>query len=145
MLILLGVIGYMLHNRQGDVRQPEADQPVARMPDPKSRPGEPVAPATRTPLEVAPLPREVDTRGTLILKHTIPIVKDADVWVEIDGQRVADWLAGTKEVRILVEPGPRRVCVISIYRGVRQIVFDEQVTIPRDRNKEVLVDPRKKK
>jgi len=100
----------------------------------------PAPPAVSPPAIVVPA-----ARSTLLLRHSAPIVKGAEVWVEVDGRRAAEWPVGQREVRVRVDPGERHVRVVSDYRGVKRIVLDERVSVPPDRTKEVMVNPPKAK
>jgi hypothetical protein len=68
--------------------------------------------------------------GDLILTTSVEIRKDTSVWVEIDDARRADWLGGTKQVRISgLAPGPCRVVVLYSFMGKKGTVFTQRATI----------------
>ena len=67
--------------------------------------------------------------GVLMLETKRPVLKGVAAWVEIDGQRKADWKVGTTELRLFLPAGRYRVTVYSIYRRVKRTIYDQQVTV----------------
>jgi hypothetical protein len=107
--------------------------------------------ASKTPLGATPSatrgaggeinPPPAARTGQLELRATVPILEGVDAWVEVDGNRSANWMVNTAEVRVSLPAGLHRVTVRSIYQGVLGTFYDQDVQVAADATTSVHVGP----
>lgn len=144
--------------RVADVRKPIELKPPTPNPEPvfpdpaepppppqprtvtRKRPSAPAVPPisgrieTPTPpsRETAPPPRELPippTIGVLVLKNSVPVGKGVSAWIELNGQRTAEWPPGESQVRLELKPAQYKVTVRAVVQGVRKLVYTADITV----------------
>jgi hypothetical protein len=106
-----------------------------------TKPDTPLAHKTEVSADsIAPPPRELKEFGTLRLT-TLARVKDGvQAWVEIDGERKANFQVGSTQVELRLVEGRYGVKVVSIYQSKRLTIYEGEVEITANRVKEVPVE-----
>lgn len=128
LLILIGIAGVVVKS----VKKPDG-QPVEDIAKTGSATGVPKAeggstnPATSNSLAPPPRLKQV---GELVLSTRTPIISGASAWVEVNGKKATSWAVGTSQVSLTLASGEHKVGVISVYRGVRRVIYDSRLSIP---------------
>jgi hypothetical protein len=90
------------------------------------------------PKQTDPVP---DPRKTGVLRFKIgsPVLTGVEAWVEIDGERVAQWREGARELQVTYAAGTHQLSVHSVYAGVPRTFFKGTVTIPAGETREIFL------
>jgi hypothetical protein len=90
-------------------------------------------------------------KGILVLKAKRPVRKGIEAWVEIDGERKADWPEGADELGMTLPAGEHQVTVYSMitvpsrihvsgFAKIKQTIYDKKVNVPGNETTTVNVE-----